>query len=210
MKSVIIILVGAFTLLMNMQNGFSQNQEKMFESVIVKWRAHYPLIALSGDFERWYFQTETRIAGSHHGLGLHGDYTTTSQAFAKENSKMDTWGAGIAYRFVAKEDYFVNSFYVHSALVFRGFNFEHTDPTLGVGALKTNGINLFINPGYQWVFFKNRLQVALGFGIDATYIFNDVLDFNGTERAIKEIDEIDGAPFFPVAPDMDVTIGWRF
>lgn len=188
----------------------SDKEKKTFESFIVKWRAHYPVIAAGAGFQRWYFQTETRIAESRHGLGLHGDWVSSKSVFAEENSNMDSWGAGIAYRFVAKKEYFVNSFYVHSALIFRGFDFEHTDAELGVGTLNTNGINLFINPGYQWFFLKNRLQVAVGFGVDGTALFDNELDFNGIKRTTKEVDEIDGAPFFPVAPDMDVTVGWRF
>lgn len=187
-----------------------QAENKQLDGLIIKWRAHYPFMAAGAGFQRWYFQTETRIGSSHHGLGLHGDYLNSEGTLAKENSNMESWGAGIAYRFVAKKEYFVNSFYVHSALVFRGFDFEHTDKDLGVGTLKTNAINIFINPGYQWVFFKNRLQVAAGIGVDASFLFNNNLDFNGTKRSLSEVDENDGAPFFPVAPDLDITIGWKF
>jgi len=198
------------------QSAFAQDDTdtsedaKLLNGFILKWRAHYPIIAAGAGFQRWYFQTESRIKNSHHGIGLHGDYITSSGVFKEEDSEMNSWGAGLAYRFVAKKEYFANSFYVHSALIFRGFDFEHTDATLGVGTLNTNAINIFINPGYQWFFVKNRLQVAVGFGVDASFLFDDELDFNGTKRTFSDIDENDGAPFFPVAPDFDVTIGWKF
>jgi len=191
------------------QNTYSQTENKSFEGFILKVRPHYPLMSATANFNRYFVQTETRIKG-HHGIGINADYLTTTSALATENSELKSFGAGLNYRFVFKKDYFVNSFYINSALLFRNFDIKHTDNQLGIGTLKTYGMNMFFNAGHQWYFFNHHLQVAVGFGVDANFLFNNNVTFNNETKTIKELDVNEGAPFFPIAPDFDITIGWKF
>lgn len=185
------------------------NAQIKLEGFVLKTRPHYPLIASAANFERYFIQTETRLKG-HHGIGLNVDYLTTNAALASNNSKLNSWGAGVNYRFVFKKDYFVNSFYINSALLLRNYDIEHQDVQLGMGNLHTNGLNTFLNFGYQWYFFNKHLQLAAGIGVDANFMFSNKVDFQTTSKTIKELDSNEGAPFFPIAPDFDIIIGWRF
>lgn len=179
------------------------------EGFVFKIRPHYLFMGETFNFERYFIQTETRLGG-HHGIGLNVDFLGTDALLAMKDSKLSSWGAGVNYRFVFKKDYFVNSFYINSALLLRNYDIEHQDVQLGTGKVNTYGLNTFLNFGHQWYLFKNHLQIAAGIGVDANFMFNNNVKFGTTSKTISELDINEEAPVFPIAPDLDITIGWRF